>query len=290
MNYAFIAWVALGLIWGSNFIFMKWATELISPSQVVLVRVVVGVVPVLCYALITRQIELKHIKHSFHFFVMACLASAVYYYGFAKGTSFLPSGIAGAVSGAIPIFSIVAAMLFLSDEKINRNRIFGVVVGFIGVLIIARPLQGHIAGHFLEGVFFMVLGSMSLGISFVYARKYITPLKIPPAALTTYQLFFAALVLLTVTDLNNIIDIRNNSVALWSLFIGLGLLGTGIAYILYYYIVSQLGAVASSSVTYLPPVVALIVGGIFLGEQIEIRDYLATIIIFLGVVLVNKGK
>ena len=288
MDRAFLAWITLGLIWGSNFIFMKWSTALISPGQVVLVRVVIGLIPVLCYALIKKQIRLKHIRSLPHFLAMACLATVVYYYGFAKGASLLPSGIAGAVSGAIPLFSIIAALLFLSDESISKNRVVGIIVGFIGVLIIARPFQGDLSGSFVEGVMYMVLGSISLGVSFVYARKFITPLDIPSAALTTYQLFFAAVALLVITDLNGISQILTSPIATWSLILGLGFLGTGIAYILYYYIVSRLGAVVSSSVTYLPPVVALIIGGLLLQEDIEMRDYLATVLIFLGVFIVNK--
>lgn len=288
MDRAFIAWITLGLIWGSNFVFMKWATALISPAQVVLIRVVVGVIPVLCYALFTKQLRLKHIQFVPHFLAMACLASAVYYYGFAKGASLLPSGIAGAVSGAIPLFSIVASFLFLSDEGISKTRIVGIILGFVGVLMIARPFQGSLSGSFVEGVIYMVLGSISLGISFVYARKFITPLDIPAAALTTYQLVLAAVVLFVITDLNGISRVTDNPVAAWSLILGLGFLGTGIAYILYYYIVSRLGAVASSSVTYLPPVVALIISGLFLQEDIEMRDYLATALIFIGVFFVNK--
>ena len=288
MNKAFVAWVALGLIWGSNFIFMKWAAELISPAQVVFVRVLIGFIPVLIYALIAKQLRLSHMKFSLHFLIMACLAAAIYYYGFVKGTSLLPSGIAGAVSGAIPLFSILAALLFLPEERISKNRVAGIIVGFIGVLIIARPFQGDVSGNFIEGVIYMVLGSISLGVSFVYARKYISPLKIPAAALTTYQLFFATLVLSLVTDLDGISNIMADPVSAWGLVIGLGLLGTGVAYILYYYIVACLGAVVSSSVTYLPPVVALIISGAFLQENIELRDYLATVLIFAGVFLVNK--
>ena len=173
---ALVAWVALGVIWGSNFIFMKWATEFITPSQVVLVRVAMGFVPVLIYALVKGQLQLVQLKHSLHFFAMACLAAAVYYYGFAKGTSLLPSGIAGAVSGAIPIFSLIAAVIILPGENLTRSKAAGLIVGFLGVVAIARPFGAGLSSAASEGVLYMVAGSMSLGISFVYARKFITPL------------------------------------------------------------------------------------------------------------------
>lgn len=287
---ATIAWVALGLIWGSNFVFMKWSTEFITPSQVVLVRVALDFLPVLIYALTTGQLRFAHFKHSVHFFIMACLAAAVYYYGFAKGTSLLPSGIAGAVSGAIPLFSLIAAAIFLPDEKLNLRKVAGLVVGFIGVLMIARPSESGLIVTSGEGVLYMVLGSISLGVSFVYARKYITPLELPASALATYQLGFATLLLMLVTDLDNIGRVLESSLALWGLVIGLGLLGTGLAYIIYYYIVAKIGAVRAATVTYLPPIVALLIGALFMREPIGLLDYLATGLIFGGVVLVNRKE
>jgi drug/metabolite transporter (DMT)-like permease len=71
--------------------------------------------------------------------------------------------------------------------------------------------------------------------------------------------------------------------------VGLGLLGTGVAYILYYYIVSSLGAVTASSVTYIPPIVALVIGGVFVGEPIGVIEYFSVGLILLGVFLLKKG-
>jgi len=285
-----IAWLALGVIWGSNFIFMKWATDYISPEQVVLARVALGFIPVLLYAAAKRQLKTAHLKHAKHFVVMACLAAAVYYYGFARGTSLLPSGIAGAVSGAIPLFSVIAAALFLRDERLTRIKVLGLIIGFIGVLMIARPFDTGLGGASAEGVLFMTLGSFSLGVSFVYAKKYVMPLKLPTAALTTYQLGFAAIILAVFTNFGSISNITQSNTALAGLVLGLGLMGTGLAYIIYYYIVSEMGAIAASSVTYVPPVVALIIGAILVGEQIELTDYVATALIFVGVILLNLKK
>jgi drug/metabolite transporter (DMT)-like permease len=285
-----IAWLTLGIIWGSNFIFMKWATDYISAEQVVLARVALGFVPVLIYASIRHQLKLVHLKHSGHFVVMACLAAAIYYYGFARGTSLLPSGIAGAVSGSIPLFSVIAAALFLRDERLSKVMVLGLIVGFIGVLMIARPFETGLNGASTEGVLFMTLGSFSLGISFVYAKKYVMPLKLPTAALATYQLGFATIILAFVIDFGGISNIAQNSQALTGLVLGLGLAGTGLAYIIYYYIVSEMGAVTASSVTYVPPIVALAIGVVIVGEQIEVTDYFAAALILVGVVLLNFDR
>ncbi len=285
-----VAWLVLGITWGSNFIFMKWATDLISSEQVVLARVVLGFVPVLVYAAVKKQLKLAHYKHAGHFIVMACLAAAVYYYGFARGTSLLPSGIAGAISGAIPLFSVIAAVLFLRDERLSKLMVLGLIVGFIGILIIARPFETTLSGAPAEGVLYMTLGSFSLGVSFVYAKKYVIPLKLPTAALTTYQLGFATIIVAILTDFSGISNITQSGAALAGLVLGLGLAGTGLAYILYYYIVGEMGAIAASSVTYVPPIVALAIGALLVGEEITGTDYFAVALIFLGVALLNLKR
>ncbi len=288
INRAGLAWLLLGLIWGTNFVFIKWSTDAVTPMQVVLVRVVAGFLTVAAYALITGQLKLSHIEHSLHFIVMACLAAALYFYGFAEGTALLQSGLAGAVSASIPLFSLLAAVLFLPEEKLTTNRVLGLLVGLIGVTLIAKPLSGGLGDSYLLGVLWMVLGSFSLGVSFVYARKFVTPLDLPPAALTTYQLGFATLILLAVTDMTGLGTLTNDPTSFAVLVFGLGFLGTGLAYVLYYYVIGKLGAVRASALTYVPPVVALFLGALFLGEVIVLLDYVATALIFAGVILVNK--
>ena len=118
-------------------------------------------------------------------------------------------------------------------------KIAGVLVGFVGVVLIGRPSGAELAGSNLEGVFYMVAGSLSIGASFVYAKKFIIPLKIPAVALATYQLGSGLMVLALVTDYRGIGHIFSSAHAAIGLIIGLGLLGTGLAYIIYYYIVEK---------------------------------------------------
>jgi drug/metabolite transporter (DMT)-like permease len=283
---ALFAFLFLGLIWGSNFIFMKWAAQLISPAQIVLLRTIFGFLPVLLYALSQRELRWQHIRYLHHFIVMSLLATAIYYFAFAKGTALLPSSIAGMLSGAIPLFTFVCTWLFLREERLTVAKTAGVILGFFGVLLIARPwsASGEVD---MTGVAYMIAGSLSVGLSFVYARKFISPLKLPAAALTTYQIGLAVLILFAVTDLAGIGAVFGDSRAWIGLVFGLGLCGTGLAYIAYYYIVANLGAVAASSVTYIPPVVALVIGVALVGDEISGLGYLAMIFILAGVALLQ---
>jgi drug/metabolite transporter (DMT)-like permease len=136
----------------------------------------------------------------------------------------------------------------------------------------------------------MLAGSMSVGCSFVYARKFITPLNLPAAALTTYQIGLAMIFLFVVTSLDGIGAVFGDIRAWTGLIFGLGLCGTGLAYVIYYYIVDNLGAVAAAGVTYIPPVVALAIGVILVGDTIHPLGYVAIILILSGVAVLQFGS
>lgn len=225
------AFILLGIIWGSNFIYMKFASEYINALQVVLLRVFFGFLPVLIYALWLKKLKPLHLQHSFHFFVMSMLGTSLYYYGFVKGTMLLDSGIAGVISGLTPVFAFLLSFIVLKDEKISYTKILGMMVGFLGIFIIAKPF-GASSNVSIEGVLYLLFGSLILGASFVYAKKFIVPLKLHFSALCTYQLGFASLSLALVTRFEGIENILLNTHVFLGTTIGLGLLGTGLAFII----------------------------------------------------------
>ncbi|AMM17696.1 hypothetical protein AX768_26365 [Burkholderia sp. PAMC 28687] len=290
MNPAYPAFALLGLIWGTNFLFMKWASVMITPVQIVALRVLFGFVPLLVYALLSRSLKWRHARHAHHFVVMSVLATVVYYYAFAKGASLLPSSVAGMLSGAIPLFAFVCAWALLRAERPTGRMIAGVVCGFAGVLLIARPWAASTSAVSLPGVLYMIAGSMSVGCSFVYARRFISKLDISPVALSTYQIGLALAIIVCVTDFRGVARIADDLRALTGLVLGLGLLGTGAAYILYYFIVRRLGAIAASGVTYIPPVIALLMGVWFAHESIRPLDLVAMSCVLGGVYLLQTGR
>lgn len=284
LNLPLGAFGLLGIIWGANFIYMKMAVSLVTAEQVVLLRVVTGFIPVLLYAIWCDALKFIHLRFVGHFMVMSVLATVIYYYGFVKATEYLPSAIAGAASAAIPLFSYMFALLFLPEERFTRMKIIGLVTGFLGVVLIADPFaQFDELMSNMQGISYILVGSVCVGSSFVYAKKFLSPLQIPAAALTTYQLGFAILALCLVTDLSGIEHIASNTHVLLGTVLGLGVLGTGVAYLMYYYLVSALGAVRAASSTYLPPVVALIIGAVIVGEAISGLDYVGAGCILVGV-------
>ncbi|EMM6941120.1 MULTISPECIES: DMT family transporter [Morganella] len=282
------AFAFLGIIWGTNFIFMRQASEWISPVQIVFLRVLCGFVPIAVMAWMQKAVRREHLKYTGHFLVMALLATVIYYWAFASGTSLLLSGVSGVLSGAIPLFSFIVAAIFLRQEKITVMRLCGLMLGFAGVILIAKPWQVSGESISLAGVGYMILGSLSVGISFVYAKKFLADKQIAPLALTTYQIGLALLILACITPFTGITAIAQDSTASLGLIIGLGLLGTGVAYLTYYYLILNLGAVVASSVTYIPPVVALIVGFLAANEQLGVAEILSMVLIMSGVFLLQR--
>jgi len=284
---SYTALLALGVIWGSNFIFMKWSTLLITPSQTVLLRVLCGFIPLFLIALYTKALHRGQFKHLLHFAVMSVLATTFYYYGFVAGTALLPTSVAGLLSGSIPIFTFICAFLFLRKDRPTRQMLIGVLVGFLGIIISARPWE-NVEGINLMGVIWMIAGTTSLGVSFVYAQRLLSPHKIPPLALATWQTGFASLTLLALTDFTGMSEIMSNTQTALGVVIGLGLLGTGGAFFLYYYAIEKLGSVKASGATYIAPVVAVIIGAI-VGEEIHLLLIIALTLILTGVILIQTG-
>jgi len=283
-----LVFCSLGIIWGSNFLYMKYAAKYISATQIVFLRVVLALIPILIYAWSTKSIKKAHLRYTHHFLVMSLLATVIYYFCFVKGTSLLYSGVAGALSGSAPLFTFILGLIFLKEEKCTLNKVFGLILGALGIILLAKPFDAPVTTTTWLGIAYMLAGSLSFGASFIYTKKYISPLKIAGEALVSYQLLGAALILGCITDFKGIMAILPHTEAALGLFIGLSLLGTGLAYLIYYYLIDTFGAIKASSVAYIPPVVALLIGALLAQEPIGLSDLLATALILFGVWLLKK--
>lgn len=227
MKLTYVAFVLLGLFWGSNFIYMKLASEFITPAQITLLRVFFGFLPLAVVAWHKGVMQRSQVRHIGHFLVMAVFATAFYYFAIAKGTALLPSGVAGVLGGSIALFTTIATYLFLRSERLNAQMLAGVLLGFIGIVLIARPWEGMTGTTDVAGVSWMLAATAILGISYVYVRRFLSPHNLPPLALATWQTGLALLLLLMLTDRTGMSSILQDWHAAAGVAVGLGILGTG---------------------------------------------------------------
>jgi len=280
---------ALGLCWGSNFIYMKLAAEIISPAQMTLLRVACGFAPLVLVAWRRDVLRREQWRLLPHFAVMAVLAMAFYYFAIAKGTALLPSAVAGVLGGTIALFTTLASLLFLRNQRPNAMMLGGVLLGFAGVVLLIAPWQAGGLALDGRGVLWMLAAAALFGGSYIYVSRFLAPWGLPPLALVTWQTGLALLVMLLVTDTTGMSELLHHGRALAGVTIGLGVLGTGMAFLLYYSLLERLGAVASAAATYLTPAVALVIGWAN-GEAIGPREVVAAGVILLGIALVQAGR
>lgn len=280
---------ALGLFWGSNFIYMKLAASFISPAQITLLRVCCGFVPLVLVAWQRGALKRKQLRLLPHFLVMALLATEFYYFAIAKGTERLPSAVAGVLGGTIALFTTLASLVFLRSQRLSAAMLWGVLLGFVGVVVLIAPWQGGAAPLDKRGVFWMLGAAALFGGSYVYVCRFLVPHGLPALALVTWQMGLALALLLLVTDTSGMGELLLHPRALAGVTLGLGVLGTGMAFLLYYALLERLGAVASASATYLTPAVALIIGWAH-GEAVGLRELSAAGVILLGITLMQRGR
>ncbi len=283
--------LALGVIWGSNFLFMKLAVSLIPALDVAMWRVAFGAIPIAALALARGLLKPDDLRHWHHFLAMALLANIGPYVLFIVGTDHLPSGIAGAIAGAVPVIAALIVSVALPSERPTVSMSIGLLFGLARVLRLS-PLGPSTDGMSLQwlGVAAMLGGSLSYALALVYARRFVQPLHLGSIPLAVYQMLFALALLLPFSHPSSIAVLATDRMALTGLIVGLGLVGTGLAFVVYYELISEVGAVRAGSVYYIPPVVALLLGAVFLGEQLGVREWLGAALISVGVYYANKKR
>ncbi|WP_321924171.1 DMT family transporter [Paraburkholderia guartelaensis] len=287
----YTAFLLLGLFWGSNFIYMKWAAPFISPGQISFLRVLFGFIPLAVLAWRNGVLRLRQIRYLHHFSMMAALATAFSYFAMAKGTALLPSGIAGVLGGSPAIFTSIASAVFLRNEKMNRLMVCGVALGMAGIALIARPWSVMSSDDpiSLVGVAWTIAGAIVFGLSYIYVRRFLSPINLAPLAIVTWQMGLALLILFALTDLHGTGQILQNGRAAAGVVIGLGLLGTGSSFLLYYVLLQELGAVAASGAVYITPVIALLIGWAA-GEHVGQLEIVAMLLILGSIAMLEFGR
>ncbi|HEX9674818.1 MAG TPA: DMT family transporter [Anaerolineales bacterium] len=281
-----LAFGALSLIWGSSFLWIKIAVQEVGPMTLVAFRLLFGLLALLIAARVTRQ-RLRVSRRDLPFYaIVAVLNTALPFTLISWGETRIDSGIAAILNGSMPLFVLVLAHFWLQDERITWMRLAGLLAGFGGVgLIVGLGAAGVFEGNRL-GQLAVLGGAMSYALASTFSRRYLRNRQ--PLAQATMTVLVADILLwASAAAFERPLRLPQLPIS-WVAMLWLGLLGTGIAYLLYFYLINTWGSTRSSLVTYAMPVIGVALGVSFLAEPLDARMMLGTLLVVAGVVLVNR--
>jgi drug/metabolite transporter (DMT)-like permease len=277
------AYLVLALIWGCSFYFIKLGLEALTPAGVALSRLVLGLVTMLVISAVTRT-RLAPRAVWLPLFVAALAMTSIPWFLFGYGEQHISSALAGIINGATPLMTLVAILLVFPEERPTRQRMIGLAIGFVGVLLVVGVWQGLGGGTWL-GIGACTLAICCYGFSFPYVRRHLTggpnASTLPPIALATGLMIMGTLQAGLLTAVTGFSHATIGPPTVLGM-LALGVLGSGIAYILNFRVISRSDATTASTVTYLTPLVAVIVGAVVLNEQITWNQPVGGLLIVLG--------
>jgi drug/metabolite transporter (DMT)-like permease len=281
------AYLALGLVWGCSFIFIKLGLEFLTPFGVAFVRCALGAITLLIVVKLMK-IDLPKEKSTWYkLWVVAMLLNVAPGILFAYAQLHVTSVLAGIINATTPLATLVVMLIAFREEKLKAEQIYGLLLGGLGVMVVLGIWEG-IGDNQLTGVIALLIAVTCYGISFPYSKRNIIPLGLKPEAAATTQLIMAAITLLPFYLYDGISQNNYRPVNIFAM-LALGILGSGFAYIWNFSIIAAAGSSIASSVTYLTPVVAVFVGWLFLGEVIVWHEPVGALLVILGAA-VSQGR
>ncbi|WP_243791703.1 DMT family transporter [Saccharopolyspora gloriosae] len=282
---------ALALLWGASFLLIKVALTALSPVQIAFTRIALGaaVLAVLCAV---RGIRLRGDRRLWaHVAVAGFFASALPWVLFAIGERTVDSGLAGVLNATTPLWTILFGYLAGTQRELSPRMLAGLAVGFGGVLLIMAPWHGAAGGI---GLVACIGATASYGIGYVHIGRNLTGARDgrpAPAPLTmaAMQLTAATGLAAFALPLDGFPPVHFDLVPLLAVA-ALGVFGTGVGFALNYRLIADEGPTAAATVTYLMPIVSVLLGALVLDEQIGIRAVLGIALVLTGVALSRKPR
>jgi len=277
--------IALGCIWGASFLFIKVIVGETAPVTLVAGRLTLGALPLLAVVAVKRPKIAGSWTILPKTLVTAVFATALPFFLIATGEEHIDSGVAAVLNSTMPLWTAVFTAFFLPHERLGRGALLGLAIGFGGVLVLSSPNLGHLTDSSFLGQLAVLVAALSYGSALVFARG--TLAGEDPLVVATLQLVIGALIMwplaFAVSGGSPNIDVGLKA---WLAWITLGCLGTGIAYIAYYWLMVHIGVLVSS-VTYFPPVIGLFLGWLVLNETLGLNVIAGAALIILGVAVLS---
>jgi len=281
------AYIALGIAWGCSFIFIKQGLHFLTPFGVAFGRCALGAITLLVIVRIRGQRLPRETSTWFKLWIVALLLNVFPGVLFAYAEVRVTSILAGIINATTPLTTLIVILLLFRDEKPKNYQLLGLLFGAVGVATVLGAWRG--LGHnSLVGILALLAAVTCYGFSFPFTRKYVLPLGLRPDVMATTQITVASITLLPFFLYNGISHDLFKPIPILSM-LALGAIGTGIAYIWNFQIITAAGSSVASTVTYITPLVAVIVGVIFLGEGITWNEPVGAALVVLGAAI-SQGR
>ncbi|MGZ6260366.1 MAG: DMT family transporter [Candidatus Limnocylindrales bacterium] len=311
-----LVFLALSFVWGSSFLFIKIGLDQgLTPFWLVTYRLWIAVLVLLGLARLTGARLPTDRRALAQVAFLGIINVAIPFSLITWGEQYIPSALAAILNGLVPLFTIGIAAVVLTDEPITLNRLAGLLIGFVGAVLLlahgfeAPPAPVATTGAATDaplallGELAIVVACISYACSTVYVRARISgrPLlsepdgsrrSLRPVEIAIPQNVTAALIVSVVAltwehPASGLVELPPSASA-WFAVLWLGALGSALAYLFYFRLVGAWGATRTTLVTYVMPIVGIALGVLVLGETIEPREILGTILIIGGIALVNS--
>jgi drug/metabolite transporter (DMT)-like permease len=280
--------LALGFMWGSSYLWIKIGVETLPPLTLIALRLFFGFLVVAAVVLITREPMPRQPRLYGHLLVMAVLNIVLPFFLITWGeqSPSMDSALASILNSTVPLFVLILAPWFLPDEKVTPARFAGLVVGFIGVVVLFAPSLVNLEDADLWAEAALLGSAVAYACGAVYTRRNVRGVR--PIIPAFFQVGFALAITATLALVfERPIGTVQPAPEAWVAVVWLGVLGSGLAYLAFFRLLAVWGATRTSAVAYLLPVVGIALGTVR-GEAITIERVAGTALIIGGIALVNS--
>ena len=257
--------LAIASIWGASFMFIKVMVDEVSPLAIAWLRLGGGGIVILGVMVAMRVRIPRGRRYWLDVVVVAALGTAIPFVLIPWGTQQIPSNLAAVLNGAMPFWVAILATMFLPAERLTRNKLIGVALGFAGLAVIIGPDGFDLRSASTQGQLAVILAALSYAAGAVYLRRYM--LGTSPWFLAGAQNWVAfAMITPLVIGAGDIPDLPSLQRDTLLAAAASAILAQGVAIPLYYWLISNVEATQASFVTYLAPIAAQFWGWLVLSE------------------------
>jgi drug/metabolite transporter (DMT)-like permease len=279
--------LTLSILWGGSFFFVGVAVKALPPFTIVLLRVAIAAAALHLVLRATRTAMPWDGSTWLAFFGMGLLNNAIPFSLIVWGQTHIASGLASILNATTPLFTVLVAHVLTPDERLSKGRIVGVLLGLAGVVALIGPQALTGLGQDVLAQLAVLGAALSYAFASIFGRRF-KRMGVPPLATATGQVTASSALLFPVAlFVDRPWTLTWPDLPVWSAILGLALLATALAYILFFRILASAGAVNLMLVTFLIPVSAILLGSAFLGERLAPMDFAGMALIGLGLAAID---